>query len=343
MKKNFFLTILASNFFIAIAFANDTTAAVSAGGIEFTKNNAIQMQSEALTISPGRVNVAYLFRNISNASITTTVSFPLPPDNNFGDDALENWDDEIVPANAHPPFRDFMVQIDGKTVAYNIKRLALLNGKNIAPTLEKEGIPLQPNFLKYVDDKNCNIEDKYYDGHNQPRNISVAECKKWFEKAKALGFLGKDNRPLWQKQVIYYWTQTFPAQKTVSVIHNYTPQTGSGAGLPIPKNLKQFYNYALYKPWAQKNDNRKEHYKETTQWDINWFQNVQYILTTGANWSGPIQQFKLTLQYDPEQIVLFNRFYGNSKPKITQTRGNTEIELTNFTPKQDLNIFFTND
>jgi len=63
----------------------------------------------------------------------------------------------------------------------------------------------------------------------------------------------------------------------------------------------------------------------------------------GANWAGPIQHFTLHLKYNPNGVVLFNHFYGNAKATIKQTAGNTQISLTNFIPKQDLDVLFEND
>lgn len=144
MKKNYFLFLSMIGQIVASpAFANDSTGVMAAGGIQFIKNHAIKMLSEELTISTKKVHVAYLFQNLTDQAVTTTIFFPLPPDDNFGPGAASNWDDEIIKDHfRNTPFRDFSVTVRGKPIAYFIKRQAMLNGRDIAPILIKAGISL---------------------------------------------------------------------------------------------------------------------------------------------------------------------------------------------------------
>lgn len=163
---------------------------------------------------------------------------------------------------------------------------------------------------------------------------TLKACQQWHLKAKALGFLDKNDKPMWKKQVTYYWTETFPAKQTIAVTHDYSPQVGSGAGFTPKADITQYDHYASDKAWAEKTKPDTHHYH------LNSFENVQYILTTGANWSGPIEKFTLNIKYDPKDMIIFNHFYGNDKAHIVQTPGETKILLTHFTPKQDLDILF---
>ena len=61
------------------ARANDGFGALGAGGIVIGHTGAIAMVSEKLSISAQYINVQYQFVNESDADITETVSFPLPP------------------------------------------------------------------------------------------------------------------------------------------------------------------------------------------------------------------------------------------------------------------------
>ena len=49
--------------FTTHAVANDSTARIGVGGLVFLKNDDIRMASEALSVSPKRINVRYRFRN----------------------------------------------------------------------------------------------------------------------------------------------------------------------------------------------------------------------------------------------------------------------------------------
>src|SRR5437588_5286061 len=62
----------------APALANDSTAELSVGGLVFTRNADISMESEELTITTDQVSVRYVFLNQSQNPVTVTVAFPLP-------------------------------------------------------------------------------------------------------------------------------------------------------------------------------------------------------------------------------------------------------------------------
>jgi len=61
-----------------VAWANDSTALLEAGGIVLTTSKNIVMESEDLRISRDRVRVAYVFRNTGTEDVRTRVAFPVP-------------------------------------------------------------------------------------------------------------------------------------------------------------------------------------------------------------------------------------------------------------------------
>ena len=66
------------------------------------------------------------------------------------------------------------------------------------------------------------------------------------------------------------------------------------------------------------------------------FSALSYMLTTGANWAKPIQNFKLTLEREPNELVSFC-WNGNVK-KISATQ--FQMVEKNFVPKQDFDVIF---
>src|SRR5579863_3044319 len=58
--------------------ANDSSAELSVGGLVFTKNTDVSIQSEDLTITPDNVTVRYVFLNESPNPVNLTIAFPLP-------------------------------------------------------------------------------------------------------------------------------------------------------------------------------------------------------------------------------------------------------------------------
>jgi hypothetical protein len=61
---------------------------------------------------------------------------------------------------------------------------------------------------------------------------------------------------------------------------------------------------------------------------------INYVLTTGANWAGPIKDFHLVVDKGrPDRIV---SFCGQGKNEISPTQ--SEVRATDFTPTRDLEI-----
>jgi hypothetical protein len=61
---------------------------------------------------------------------------------------------------------------------------------------------------------------------------------------------------------------------------------------------------------------------------------ISYVLTTGANWAGPIKDFRLVVDKGNAERVV--SFCGQDIKEISATQ--LELRATDFTPKQDLDI-----
>ncbi len=327
------------------AFANDTTGTNAAGGIQFTQEPSIKMTSEDLTISRNKVRVSYLFKNISDKSIATTVFFPLPAFQDGGQlTESDSVADYIKQAKENDPLVNFSVVVDGKPVAYRIKIQAIADdGKDITPLLSQAHIPLLPELV-----------ERGYTGYFV-EDLNKDDLKQWQTKAKQFGLLDKEGKAHWKKQVIFYWPQLFPASRTIAITHEYTPITGDfyyGTGYAskedcfrdIGRSLQETFhmdfstieNKTTFENWLSAHITNTDDDKQP----YFYLYNVGYILTTGANWAGPIEKFTLNLQYPADTAVVFAPFYHDPSAKITRTSRQLQIILNNFTPKQDLNIVF---
>src|SRR6185369_16156379 len=93
---------------LAPARANDSSAAMAAGGLELIKNEQVRMVSEVLRIAPRLVEVNYVFENTGTTDITTLVAFPLPD----LDQAVAYNSPLSIPFEQHANFVGFQVWID---------------------------------------------------------------------------------------------------------------------------------------------------------------------------------------------------------------------------------------
>jgi hypothetical protein len=136
-------------------------------------------------------------------------------------------------------------------------------------------------------------------------------------------------------RIMHYWEQVFPKDRVVTIEHEYHPASG-GSFIGYSTNPKRDYpelvkNYCIdvksLKPLMRKLK-RADH-------DV-WYREVEYILTTGANWKGPIGKFKLTLDKEIPNGVVATCF-----PDL-QPASDTTLELVreNFVPTTNLKILF---
>ena len=78
MPSRFVIALLCASVFAVPAVADDSSAALGMGGLQFTKAANIRMATEDLFISPNAVRIRYEFANDGSADVDSIVAFPLP-------------------------------------------------------------------------------------------------------------------------------------------------------------------------------------------------------------------------------------------------------------------------
>ncbi len=324
--------------------ADDGAAEVGAGSVEFKKTDAISMDTEDLFLSQDIVRIKFGFRNNSHSDFKTTVAFPLPP---FG--ASDPTGNGINSHFAYGVAKTFSVISNGKKITPKIEIRAWNESKEITTFLKKYGIPLEDegkilhafNKLspadkkKFVDAKLIteNIENKMKDtGVMQPTGTT------WVDDTSKITY----EDPSWEIRKIYYWEQTFPAKSITTLEHEYTPGLGSGYtwSIPMPEEIKKFCVDSTTQNTIKKvlTDSAEKAKKEKKDSDppLMGVSNLKYILLSANTWSGPIKEFKMTVQKRAEKdIVSF------CMDNVKKTGPKTfQVNLKNFTPTRDLDILF---
>lgn len=128
----------------------------------------------------------------------------------------------------------------------------------------------------------------------------------------------------------HYWTQTFPAAKTITVEHSYRPALWqSYARKPSADDISKYCidrgTKGAIKGIASQDEHRL------------YFASVlQYIVKTARNWHGPIERFTLTVDKgDPQNVV---SLCISGLRKVSPTR--FVVSKRNFVPDQDLAALF---
>lgn len=337
MKKIIALATFAlSTTILSPAIANDSTAAIGLGGLELTRNDSISMDSEDLFLSRKKVTVKYRFTNNSAKDIETLVSFPLPPmpsglEGYMDMPAFTNWKEQI----------EFKTLVDGKPVALDYRETYVItdskDGKDVRKRVESLGWP-----LRYWED--YEFDQKYLE------KLDNAQKAKLVKE----GLLRKEAdsdyySPNWQMQAHITRKQKFPAGKTIVVEHSYKPIAGgSVGGALIPEYRKDggdyFKEYAasycIDKSFLAGFDKRyiaekKKAAKRGDEYGVAYTEHwLEYALKPGANWKGPIKDFRLVVEKDKPENLLSFCMTGVRKISPTQF----EVRKTNFEPKDDIRI-----
>ncbi len=300
------------------AHANDSVAELGAGGLVLIRANSITMQSEDLYVSPSEVRVNYEFRNNDKETHTYLVAFPMPTIN--PDSYLDS--DVSIPNQEQDNFLNFKLTIEGKEFEPQLEMRALSGGLDVTDELKALGIPLNP-----LADKTRGFIAKL------PREKLGALIRK--------GAVVTDENnafPAWALKSTYYWYQDFPGNAVVKVAHKYVPAVGGAFYSALPEYEKRNRDTYCVDGGTQKAIDAK--LKNATQEQPFLSENtLQYILTTGANWSGSIENFRLVVdKKKPDAIV---SFCMDGVTKISPTQ--FEVKRKDFTPVKELEILILSD
>ena len=308
------------------ALANDTSAELAIGGLTFTKNADVSMESEELKIGLDAVTVRYVFLNRSTKPVTLTVAFPLPDIN------LADASNAAFPVGNPLNFVGFSTRINGKPASFSTNQQAFSNDKNVTTTLTEMGIPIFPVGAEQL---------KINDLSEQVRARAVAQGLLVESGANDKGMPLYDAT--WTLKTSVLRQQSFPPGKPVTVEHRYRTSVGMSFDTILRQGLRQNKNL---EPEVQR-------YKSKYCVDDNFLKlvdglraadrpgkprmierRISYVLTTGANWAGPIKDFRLVVDKgNAERIV---SLCGQDIKEISATQ--LELRATDFTPKQDLEI-----
>lgn len=312
------------------AYANDSSSAIGIGGLELTRSEAVSMDSEDLYLSLEKIVVKYRFTNNSAQDVETLVSFPLP--------SLPGGVAGYLGDQDYPDWKGFPFQtlVDGKPVTYSRIVKVEANGKEVSARLKELG--WQADYWTNVD------RDEMF---TKIQNLSKAE-KEAYVKEGLLKIREKDTNytdPNWQVTTYITRKQVFPAGKSIKVEHSYAPLTGGSVGGMLEKDNRSESYFQEYRSafcidnsfiaGFDKRRNAKTknvESEETSQYYVeNW---LDYILKSGANWKGPIKDFRLVVDKGAADNLV--SFCMDGVKKISPTQ--FEIRKRNFEPTKDINI-----
>lgn len=323
MKPTILLTLGLSALAVP-ATANDTTAVMAAGGLVFTRTQAVSMVSEDLFISAREVRVRYRFLNRTPKDVTVQVAFPMP-------DITVTESPQGIPTEDPTNIMGFSTLTDGKPVEAHVEQKAFLGKVDHTARLKALGLPLAPHLP---------ATERALDKLSTSQKADLVKRGLVSEQSWDAG-KGVETHylPSWTLKSAYHWQQTFPSGREITVDHRYRPGTGGSAGTQIGDAglMSSAWGRADVARYCV-DDKLIAAVRKTmgpgVEYPPFYEQRVSYILKTGANWAGPIGDFRLTVDKGaPENLV---SFCADGVQKVSPTR--FEVRKTQFVPRQDLDI-----
>lgn len=301
----------------APAVANDSTAAMGAGGLVLQRTDGIRMVSEDLYVSAREVRVKYRFLNHTTEPIETIVAFPMP-------DIAGSWEESVGGDVDSDRIVPFITWVDDHAVHVQLERKAMLGDRDVTAELAAMNLPFSPSGQSAM---------------TAMEALSDADA----DRLAAAGLIAVERQDgarwittNWTLKTTWFWTQYFEPGREVVIEHLYAPATGGSAGSivgdresDIPDAAAEYAaRYCTDRDFiAAAARKRAEGLYLTETW-------VNYILTTGANWSGPIGDFRLVVDKgSPDALV---SFCAEGVRKIGPTQ--FEVRHQNWTPTRDLEI-----
>jgi hypothetical protein len=305
-----------------VVLADDGAASIAAGGLVMKREVRISMAKEVLFISMEKVIVDYDFRNDTDTDITTEVAFPIPK---YSEMSL----DELSPTFAG--FDNFKLWIEGKPAPFDVETKAISHGKDYSGLLKSFHIDIANFGYKSSNDHRSQIE-----------KLSTTQKARLMKAGLIDGSLSHDA--LWSVDKKFYWSQTFPAHKTVHIRHEYAPVVGNSNNIYWFDKSADAQNDAIegaksfcadvsllkiLKP-LQERDNRPL--------PLNY---VDFILTTANTWKRPIEDFTLIVERPHEQGTLqsFVSFCWDG-PVTKLDADHFSAHAVNLIPTKELHIGF---
>jgi hypothetical protein len=310
------------------AMANDSSAELATGGLVFVHNDDIEMRSEDLYISASEIRVRYRFFNRRDRDVVVQVAFPLP------EIKVDHEDVNIsVPTEDPVNFVGFTTTADGRPVTPQVEQRVFARDVEQTDLLRRLGIPLAPHLAA----TNEALDRLPRPQWQQLIDLGLAEISEY----DAGRGMETHLAARWAIRTAFHWQQAFRANAETVIDHRYAPSVGGSAqtSLGSPGFAKESWfsdyqsKYCMDRDFLASIDRARR--AARSDWGAPMTEErIDYILTTGANWAGPIRDFRLVVDKgDPTSLV---SFCADGVRKISPTR--FEMRRTDFIPRKDLSV-----
>lgn len=308
--------------------ANDSSYGSQNGTFRLEKSADVSLKKETLTVSLRRITVDYVFKNESSRPLVIPTVFPMPPM------IFSDGDTNTIGG--------FTVAVDGRSLEPKRHLVALFGGVDITSQLRKQGW----NEARLVE--LLKIGGRYGSEGERRRALIPVD---WISK----GWISGEGEPRFTLQEYFTWELEMQPWQQRSVRHSYAPSRlstvpitgedllqweGAVETWPDQKNKPAPRTRAVIREadpaLAERlgDPKTRERFFEPTY--------LEYKLTTGGNWKGPIQDFTLIIEKRSAGTVFTDYAHPQLQAmEIRRPDSNTILyHATDFVPQEELRFLF---
>jgi len=250
-------------------------------------------------------------------------------------------------ATYSPEMWEFLVEVDGIRIAHQTEVRARVGDRDVTTLLAGMGLHI-PSFGHFDDPP----ENGRKPAPSQLAALSTASL----EKLKGIGAINRNDLPEWMTYLTHYWSQRLPSGKVVKVVHEYMPMPGGSvygdlAMIQRPKTEGTAWRSLVDRDFDARDPGCPDeafsrsyiaHQRAlleeapelaSTGLGFSW---VRYILTTANTWKGPIRDFELIVERNPDELVTF--CWDGPVEKVGADRFRTVQK--DFRPEKELTVYF---
>lgn len=299
----------------APARANDSAAALDAGGLVLVRDPDITLVSEDLRIGLDRIGVDYAFRNGAAAPKTLRIAFPLPAI----DGAQLSTSALSLPFEDRANFVGFTVPVTPQ-----LEERAYLGPREVTDLLTRHGLPLNPLRRNDLDAAVKRLKP---------------EVQRDLAKAGLMSDPGDMPEFLWRSEAKFHWEQTFPPGRELRVSHTYVPVKGNHLLAADEAKTPAYRARYCLDEAGLAGVRRLIAASPMKDQGLTRAVEVPYIVTTARNWAGRIGRFTLTVDKgSPNALVSFCR------KGVRKTGATTFVwEARDYVPDDDLRILIVSN
>ena len=306
----------------AMAWENETSAMLGAGGLKFEQTDKLRMEREELYLSPREIRVTYTIRNLTDQDVRSGVAFPTP-EINVGD--MNETPHKFHKSGREGDVFDFDIEVNGATVAGTYDARAIIKAadgseRDVTDLLRKHKVPL-------IDPDQDLLDGKVTD------ELVAAEIF-------VNGGHGPDTfeRPAWSLRATYNWTQVFLPRQETRITLRYKPVLGAA-------DYSTAYDGDINDPkkfngeWCPDDAFARAARKLPATNPAKYVRLGQlgYFLASGPKWTGPVGTFRLEIDKAGADLVSLCPVPGLR----LQRRGESYVaESVDYTLATDIKLLF---